>query len=78
MIVDREGRRWWTTAQACAQLRIDPHVIWNWVARSKREPSFPRVDPPVRGGRYAAYLAEQLIRAERHTRTSTRGRPRAA
>ena len=77
-LVDRQGRRWWTTTRACAQLRVADHVLHNWVARSKREPSFPRVDPPVRAGRKAVYLAQQLLDAERWTRTSTRGRRRAA
>jgi hypothetical protein len=33
---------------------------------------FPHVDPPVRVGRFAAYLAEQLLGAEEYTATSTR------
>jgi hypothetical protein len=34
--------------------------------------AFPHVDPPVRAGRAAAYLAAQLEDAERYTRMSTR------
>lgn len=35
-------------------------------------PGFPHVDPPVRAGRLAAYVAEQLLAAELYTGTSTR------
>lgn len=86
MIVDEDGRVWWTTAEGCAQLGVEPWNLRDWVRRSKREqaraaaegrePRFPRVDPPVRRGRSAAYLAQQLMDAEAYTDASTRGNVR--
>lgn len=34
---------------------------------------FPHVDPPVRRGRVAGYVGEQLLDAEAHTDGATRG-----
>lgn len=68
-MIDRQGRLWWTTEQACAQLGVRADRLRDWVRRSKTDARFPRVDPPVRRGRLAAYLAEQLLAAERHTAT---------
>lgn len=77
------GQRWWTTAAACAQLRVRPDRLRDWVRRSRqaghtspadrcptctaRPDAFPHVDPPVRRGRLAGYLADQLLDAELHT-----------
>lgn len=42
-------------------------------ARCRSSPDrFPHVDPPIRAGRAAAYLADQLEDAELYTGTSTR------
>lgn len=77
MIIDQQGRLWWTTAEACAQLGVTPENLRDWVRRSKRGHGFPTVDPPVRRGRSAAYRAQQLMDAEAYTATSTRGNRRA-
>jgi hypothetical protein len=86
------GQRWWDTARACAQLRVTPDRLRDWVRRSKAaghttpatscarcaggEGGFPHVDPPVRRGRLAGYDADQLLDAELHTAASTRGNRR--
>lgn len=90
MITDAAGRRWWLTAEAAEQLRVDPARFRDWVRRSRlsghvpgaaprdcprcrdHPDLFPHVDPPVREGRLAAYLAEQLMEAEAYTGLSTR------
>lgn len=77
------GQRWWTTAAACAQLRVRADRLRDWVRRSRQaghitpaercpvclasSDGFPHVDPPVRRGRVAGYLADQLLDAELHT-----------
>jgi hypothetical protein len=88
------GHRWWTTAAACAQLRVRPHRLRDWVRRSKAaghttpadacrrcaagHGGFPHVDAPTRRGRVAGYRAEQVIEAELYTHESTRGNRRCA
>lgn len=83
------GHRWWTTDAACAQLRVRPDRLRDWVRRSKRaghtspadhcdrcaagRPGFPHVDPPTRRGRIAGYVAQHLLDAELYTIEATRG-----
>lgn len=76
-LVDDQGVRWWTTAWACAQLGVSRHRLHDWVRRSRREPGFPKVDPPRRQGNVALYRAQQLLNAEHHTAAATRGRKRS-
>lgn len=76
VIVDAEGEVWWSTAYACEQLGVEPRHLWDWVRRSKNDPTFPRVDPPRRRGNMAAYRAEQVMEAECHTAAAPRGRRR--
>jgi len=78
VLVDADGAQWWTTQFACAQLDVTPARLRDWVRRSKRDPRFPQVDPPMRHGNVAAYRAQQLLEAELVTAESTRGRRRAA
>lgn len=70
--------QWWSTEYACAQLGVRPQHLHDWVRRSKAGNGFPRVDPPRRRGNTAAYRADQLLEAEYHTATATRGRRRVA
>lgn len=86
------GQRWWTTTDACTQLRVRPDNLRDWVRRSRQaghvpapascsvcesgQAGFPHVDPPVRRGRLAGYRADQLLDVELHTADATRGRRR--
>lgn len=88
-VVVVDGVQWWTTAYACAQLRVERHRLADWVRRSREAghtspaeacarclsglPGFPHVDPPMRRGRVAGYVGEQLSEAEAYTGLSTRG-----
>lgn len=72
-IVDDQGVRWWTTAWAVRQLGVSRCRLADWVRRAKAETGFPRVDPPRRAGNVALYRADQLLEAEHHTSTRTRG-----
>jgi hypothetical protein len=87
VVVDGEQR--WLTWYACKQLQVDRARLADWVRRSKQAghagpveacprcaaggSGFPHVDPPVRRGRVAGYVGEQLMEAEEYTSTSTRG-----
>jgi hypothetical protein len=88
------GQRWWTTTDACMQLQVRPENLRDWVRRSRTaghvpapafcpvcnsgQDAFPHVDPPVRRGRLAGYVADQLLDVELYTATSTRGNRRSA
>lgn len=86
-MIGPDGDLWWTTTEAREQLGVRAERLRDWVRRSRQaghtgqdcrrcangKKGFPHVDPPVRAGPLAAYRAEQLMEAERHTATSTRG-----
>jgi hypothetical protein len=88
-VIAADGRRYWFTSEAVAQLGIRRARLGDWVRRSKvaghiaraapddcpacGSARFPHVDPPRRAAGLAGYLAEQLLEAEAYTFRSRRG-----